>query len=91
VIAFSINWKKPAPITRRELPLALGAIAISALSDFAVMDYVWKQHEAEVVRLTGYKNGIYVSPERLKAMRSKMNIAPATDSLEEEDFTIEED
>jgi hypothetical protein len=52
----------------------LGAIAVSALADFALMDYVWKQHEAEVVKLTGYKDGIFVSPERLKAMRSKMSM-----------------
>ena len=34
------------------------------------MDYVWKQHEREVTKLTGFKNGIYVSPDRLEKMRT---------------------
>jgi len=72
-IVFGINWKKEVPFARRELPLAIGAIALSALSDYMVNEYVWKQHESEVTKLTGFKNGFYVSPERMKKMRSSMS------------------
>jgi len=61
-IIFGVNWKKEVPFTRRELPLAFGAIAVSALSDFLVSNYVWRQHEIDITKLTGFKNGIYVNP-----------------------------
>ena len=71
-IVFGVNWKKQIPITKRQLPLAAVVIGLSALSDVVVLDWVWKQHEQDIVKLTGFKNGIYVSPERMLAMRSKM-------------------
>jgi hypothetical protein len=78
VIAFGIilgvNWKKDVPFTRRELPLAVGAIVVSTLSDYLMSDYIWKQHETDVIRLTGYKNGIYLSPQKMKAMRQSMSL-----------------
>ena len=48
-------------------------IGLSALSDVVVLDWVWKQHEQDIVKLTGFKNGIYVSPERMMAMRAKIS------------------
>jgi hypothetical protein len=52
--------------------LAVAAISLSALSDYFVLDYVWKQHENDVVKVTGFKNGIYVHPDRMAAMKKKM-------------------
>lgn len=60
-------------MTRRELPLAVAAIAFSALSDYLVLEYVWKQHESDIVKLTGFKNGIYVTPDRMVSMRKRMS------------------
>lgn len=58
------------------------------------MDYVWKQHESEVVKLTGYKDGIWVSPERLKMMRSKMGAGSLLNDKAmdgEDEFLIEDE
>ena len=71
------NGKKPVPMTRRELPLAVTAIALSAVSDYFVVEWVWNQHEQDVVKLTGFKNGIFISPDRMKAMRSKVMLSPS--------------
>lgn len=72
-IILGVNWKKQVPMSRRQLPLAVAAIAISALSDYLVLDYVWKQHETDIVKLTGFKNGIYVTPDKMVSMRKRMN------------------
>lgn len=61
-IVLGVNWKKQVPMTKRELPLALGAIGFCALTDFLASEWTWSQHEVEIVRLTGFKNGIYVNP-----------------------------
>lgn len=89
-IMFGVNWKKEVPFSRRELPLAVGAIVVSALSDFLFNDFVWRQHEGDIVRLTGFKNGIYVSPERMEQMKismSRKNLNTPTF----DDFDLEED
>jgi len=39
-----VDWKKKIPIYRREIPLALGAIAFSALSDFLLIEHIWGKH-----------------------------------------------
>jgi hypothetical protein len=70
------------------LPLAVGSIAFCALSDYFLSGYVWRQHEVDVVRLTGFKNGIYVNPERMEAMRRKMNITDKLKEFEDEDGLI---
>lgn len=64
-IVFGVNWKKAVPFTKRQLPLAVGAILLSAASDFLINDYIWKKHQLEITKLTGFKNGIFVSPERM--------------------------
>lgn len=89
-IVFGVNWKKAVPMSKRELPLALGAIGFCALSDYITSEYVWKEHEVEVVRLTGFKNGIYVSPERMVSMREKMMKGNKMQTYEE-DFEVEND
>ena len=43
-IILGVDWKKKIPVYRREIPLALGAIAISALSDFLVLEHFWGKH-----------------------------------------------
>lgn len=43
----------------------------------------------EIVRLTGFKNGIYVSPERMKSMREKMMGGKM--QMFEDDIEIEND
>lgn len=88
-IVFGVNWKREVPFTRRELPLALGAIAVSALSDFLVSNYVWGQHEVDIIKLTGFKNGIYVNPERMKQMR--LNMGNKQQVRLDDDLIIEDD
>lgn len=41
---FLVDWKKKVPLTKREIPLTLGALAITALSDFAINEFVWRKH-----------------------------------------------
>jgi hypothetical protein len=40
----------------------LGALAITALCDYITSELAWKKHEAVVVKYTGFKNGVYISP-----------------------------
>ncbi len=88
---FGVNWKKEVPFSRRELPLAVAAIAVSALSDFLFNDYVWRQHEADIVRLTGFKNGIYVSPERMEQMKLSMSRKNLNIGKYDDEFEVEDD
>ena len=74
VIILGVNWKKTVPITKRELPLAIGAIGFCALTDYFISEWAWRQHEVQIVRLTGFKNGIYVNPQRMRQMRAKMQL-----------------
>ncbi len=71
-ILVGVDWKRKVSVTRREVPLALGAIALCAVSDYLVLEHVWGQHEKEVSKLTGFKNGIYVKPEVMARMRKSM-------------------
>lgn len=71
-ILLGVDWKKKVSVTRREVPLALAAIALCAASDFLVLEHVWAQHEKEVNKITGFKNGIYVKPEVMARMRKSM-------------------
>lgn len=87
-VIFGVDWKKTVPFSKRQLPLAIGFVAVSAISDYMINNYVWKQHEAEVVRLTGFKDGIYVNPERMAAMRSKMAFKGSS-TYSEDDLQIE--
>lgn len=87
-IILGVDWKKKIPVYRREIPLALGAIAISALSDFLVLEHFWGKHQKEVNKLTGFKNGIYVKPEVMQRMRNNMN---KRQLLIEDEFQIEDD
>ena len=43
-----------------------------------------------MVKLTGFKNGIYVHPDRMAAMKKSMKAGPRPVELEE-DFRIEDD
>jgi hypothetical protein len=90
-IVLGVDWKKTVPMTKREVPLALGAIAFCALSDYLTSEWAWRQHEVEVVRLTGFKNGIYVNPERMRQMREKMKISPQLKDFSDDDLLIEND
>lgn len=75
-VLLGVDWKKKVSLTRRELPLAFGAIALSAISDYLVLEHVWSQHEKDVCKLTGFKNGIYVKPEVMVRMRKSMKVNP---------------
>ncbi len=90
-IVFGVDWKKQVPITKREFPLALGAITFCAVADYLTNDYVWRQHEAEIVRLTGFKNGVYVSPERMKKMRQKVNLMDKLKEYDDEEIVFDSD
>lgn len=87
-IVLGVNWKKTVPFTKRELPLAMGAIAFCAVSDYLTSEYVWRQHEIEIVRLTGFKNGIYVNPERMRKMREKMQLSEQLKDYADDDLLI---
>ena len=43
-IISGVDWKRKVPILKREIPLALGAITLSAVSDYFVLEYFWSQH-----------------------------------------------
>lgn len=55
---------------KREVPLVLGAIFISALADIMAVNFVWSKYQKDVVKFTGFKNGIYFKPETMEIMRS---------------------
>lgn len=89
-IVLGVDWRKSVPMSRRELPLAAAAIGFCALSDYLASEYVWRQHESEIVRLTGFKNGIYVSPDRMRKMRERSKLTLSLGDLED-DLLIEND
>lgn len=39
-----VDWKKEKPIMKREVPLVLGAIFISALADIMAVNFVWSKY-----------------------------------------------
>lgn len=45
----------------------------------------------EIVRLTGFKNGIYVNPERMKKMRANMKLTNQLKDFSDDDLLIEND
>lgn len=90
-IVLGVDWKKQVPMSRREIPLAAAAIAFCAFSDYVTSEYIWRQHETEVVRLTGFKNGIYVSPQRMRVMREKSKLSTALQDFADDDLLIEND
>lgn len=67
---FLVDWKKSAPITRREVPLALLAFGLCAASDYAASEYNFSQNEKILLNYTGFKDGIYVSPSKFMKMKS---------------------
>jgi len=44
-IVLGVDWKTKVSIMRREVPLAVGAILLSAISDYLVLEHVWGKHE----------------------------------------------
>jgi hypothetical protein len=61
------------------------------VSDYLTNEWVWRQHEVEIVRLTGFKNGIYVNPERMRKMRANMLLTNKFKDFSDDDLLIEND
>lgn len=78
------DWKKPAPILRQQVPMAVAAVLGCFGIDYLIQDYYWKQTEPVVKRVTGYNGEMYINPESMKSMKemykakNKANAAPGT-------------
>ena len=45
-------------------------MGFTALCDYVASELAWKKHEETVVKYTGFRNGVYISPEKLKKMKA---------------------
>ena len=70
----------------------MGALALTALTDYVASELAWKRHEEMVVEYTGFRNGVYISPDKMKKMKSvyERGISAIKALPEEEYFDDEE-
>lgn len=71
------------PILRREIPCAVMAFGLCAAADYAAYRYSFAQTEKILVKYTGFRDGVFVSPDKFAAMRK--NYQQASGKVYEDD------
>lgn len=64
-----VDWKRPASILQREIPYAVLAFALCGLADYLTFRYAFSQTEKTLVKYTGFRDGVYVNPDKFQAMK----------------------
>ena len=71
------------PIIKREIPCAFLAFGLCAAADYIAYRYSFSQTEKILLKYTGFRDGVYVNPDKFATMRK--NYQAANGKIYEED------
>jgi hypothetical protein len=69
-ILLLVDWKKRVSAFRREVPLALVGFTFCALAEYGGYYFTQSKTKTILNKYTGYKDGVFVNPDKYKAMRA---------------------